>query len=104
MSTETLLIDSFSAKTPSFDSRRCPACGGELSISARPHVQSHPCAESLSFEQLKSMWYGFFKEKAFFSYFRCPQCSILYCKNYFSTAQLDQLYNQMPDNTAGVSL
>ena len=65
-------------------------------------MSSSPKAESLSFDALKPYWHGFFKEKTFFSYYRCERCQTLYCRSFFTPDQLDQLYHQMPDNTAGV--
>lgn len=64
-------------------------------------------AEELSFDELKSYWSGFFKnkivEKSFFSYSRCPKCTLLYCASFFSDQQLSELYQKMSDNTAGVT-
>ena len=81
--------------------RPCPGCGDDPPM---PEVfrNSSPGAESLAFEELKPHWHGFFQEKAFFSYVRCRQCGILFCRNYFSEAQLTELYSRMPDNTAGL--
>ena len=81
--------------------RPCPACGDDP---PRPEVvrSSSPEADSLSFEELRPYWYGFFQEKAFFSYIRCRQCGLLFCRRYFSEAQLVELYSRMPDNTAGL--
>jgi SAM-dependent methyltransferase len=59
-------------------------------------------AESLSFHELRDSWRGFFKtRKPFFSYARCARCGQLFCPSYFTAAQLDELYAQMDDNTAG---
>jgi SAM-dependent methyltransferase len=65
-------------------------------------MASAPPAESLSFDDLQASWRGFFKErKPFFSYVRCTACGQLFCPRYFTTGQLDELYRQMADNTAG---
>jgi hypothetical protein len=58
----------------------------------------------MSFEALRPCWNGFFKDKVFYSYHRCRACGILFCRDFFTPAQLDALYAQMPDNTAGVPL
>jgi SAM-dependent methyltransferase len=91
-----------SANAPVFSAQSCPSCGNPAS--APLVVASNPKAESLSFEDIKPYWHGFFKEKTFFSYHRCIRCKTLYCRSFFSQDQLDQLYHQMPDNTAGVPL
>jgi SAM-dependent methyltransferase len=65
-------------------------------------MASAPPAESLPFDNLRDSWRGFFKErKPFFSYVRCTSCGQLFAPRYFTTAQLDELYRQMDDNTGG---
>ncbi len=81
----------------------CPSCGGE-SARPQPAVYSAPRAEDQAFEQVKGQWHGFFKQKAFFSYHRCSGCGLLFCKDFFTPSQLEELYAMMPDNTAGVDL
>jgi hypothetical protein len=83
--------------------RICPACR-TADLDSPLVVKTNPTAEALSFEELKPHWRGFFKDKVFFSYYRCPHCLLLYSKKYFSPGQLSVLYGQMPDNTAGVPL
>ncbi|WP_223146676.1 class I SAM-dependent methyltransferase [Methylomonas albis] len=61
-------------------------------------------AQSIDLDDLQSHWNGFFKEKVIFSYSRCARCNLLYCPSFFSSGQLEALYEQMPDNTAGVPL
>jgi hypothetical protein len=84
-----------------YSRRVCPGCAADLPSPA-PEVVSSPPAESLTFEELKRGWHGFFRAKSFFSYHRCRNCGLLYCLEFFGPAQLDELYRQMPDNTAGV--
>jgi hypothetical protein len=67
-----------------------------------PEISSAPRAEDLPLETLRSYWSGFFKEKIFFSYYRCPPCKLLFCKYYLDAPRLGELYHQMADNTAGV--
>lgn len=86
--------------TSQFLVRNCPSCGLMFS---KPEMVSTQQAESLSFEKLQNYWVHFFKEKIFFSYHRC-QCGLLYCQQFFTAAQLEQLYAHMPDNTANVSI
>lgn len=85
-----------------YDLRSCPGCQ-KSQAAYSVAVASQPTAEQLPFDQLKPYWHGFFKQKVFFSYYRCSECGTLYCRQYFSPTQLDALYRQMPDNTAGVS-
>jgi len=80
--------------------RACPSCGADsLSHSA---VVSHPSALGLPFDELRRHWHGFFQERVFFPYGRCAECGQVYCPVYFSARQLEELYADMPDNTAGV--
>lgn len=82
--------------------RKCPVCGSEGTTGEG--VQSKIKAEDLSIDELRPSWNGFFKEKIIFTYCRCAKCQLLYSPTYFSEDQLTELYNQMPDNTAGVPL
>ncbi len=61
----------------------------------------HP-AESLNWRDLCSDWTGYFKEKTFFTYQRCGECGQLYNAAYLTDRALDELYAQMPNNTAGL--
>jgi SAM-dependent methyltransferase len=80
--------------------RSCPTCGNAASPS--PAVASAPSAEALPFDDLRSSWRGFFRDrKPFFTYARCPACAQLYAPRYFTSSQLGQLYGQMDDNTGG---
>jgi hypothetical protein len=83
-----------------YASRTCPACNSNPPADAE--ISSRVRAEHVRYDSLKPYWNGFFKEKAFFSYHRCTECGLLYCPVYFWQAQLEELYRQMPDNTAGV--
>jgi hypothetical protein len=80
----------------SYLSRTCPICGSKPP--ARPEISSSVPAETKSFESLVPYWNGFFKDKVFFSYFRCETCGLLYTPVFFSAPQLEQLYAQMPPN------
>jgi hypothetical protein len=82
--------------------RSCPVCK-DSTVSATKSISSKQTAESFPFNELKNLWYGFFKKPIFFTYYRCNQCQVLYCPTYFSHEQLEALYQHMPDNTAGVS-
>lgn len=86
----------------SFLHRSCPSCGGKPDLSTR--VGSKIAAESLTFNELQSYWNGFFKEKVFFSYFNCSDCGLLFAPIFFTNDQLEKLYREMPDNTAGVPM
>jgi hypothetical protein len=56
----------------------------------------------LPFTDLESYWINFFKDKVFFSYVRCQNCSLLYAPVFFTAGQLERLYAQMPPNMAMV--
>ena len=55
----------------------------------------------MTWSELQADWTGYFKEKTFFTYARCPDCGLLYNPVYFTPAALAELYRRMPDNTAG---
>lgn len=77
--------------------RDCPACGTH-SETAKQDVSSQPKAEATEYESLVPVWNGFFKDKLFFSYKRCGTCGLLYAPIFFTPAQLEELYAQMPPN------
>lgn len=82
--------------------RSCPQCGAPASHALRA-VSSHERSEDLDFPKLRDHFIGFFREKTFFSYHRCADCSLLYAPTYFNEEQLGSLYADMPDNTAQVN-
>ena len=82
--------------------RACPICNS-TDVDEK-EVQSKIKSENLTLEELRPYWNGFFKNKIFFTYQRCSSCGLLYAKNFFKKNQLDDLYSNMPDNTAGVSI
>ena len=82
--------------------RRCPVCDHETKSTLE--IQAPIIAETMTTEALKPYWNGFFKDKSFFTYYRCNECRLLYCPAFFTSSQLEYLYAQMPDNTAGVSV
>jgi hypothetical protein len=79
-----------------FTERKCPLCG--TAPPSTVEISSERPAESLSFEELAPHWNGFHTERIFFSYARCPVCSLLYAPKFFSDEQLTKLYDQMPPN------
>jgi len=86
-----------------FIKRKCPICNIDNDFTEL-EILSNPRAESLGLDKLMPYWTGFFKQKIFFSYYRCEKCKILFCREYLSSSQLIELYGRMPDNTAGVSV
>ena len=86
-----------------YKSRTCPSCGEEYS--GVLDYKSNPRAESIPFDKLKPYWNPSFGEKLFFSYSKCLRCQLLFCPQFFSKKQLEDLHNDnMADNTAGVPL
>ena len=77
-------------------SRPCPICGSKPP--GKPEISSEIPAETKSFDSLVPYWNGLFKEKVFFSYYRCGTCGLLYTPTFFRADQLEQLYAQMPPN------
>lgn len=82
--------------------RPCPSCRVHAPIRTGC-IHSGVRAEDCSFEDLQRRWYGFFRDKLFFTYCRCSNCGLLYAPVYFSREQLDRLYESMPANMAEVS-
>jgi hypothetical protein len=85
------------------EKRFCPICA-DPAASCVLTVRSVPPGESLSLEDLKPYWNRTLKKRIFLSYGRCERCQLLYCPNYFTPAQLNELYAGMADNTGGVSV
>ena len=83
-----------------WDRRSCPICQSSQ-IADKPEVQAKHAAESMSWEDVRDSFIGLRHDQVFFSYYRCPQCHLLYCPWYFSSEQLSTLYAQMPDNLMG---
>lgn len=79
--------------------RPCPGCG-EKNLFSLEVSSSHP-AESMSYDEVREFFIGIRSEQVFFSYYRCQNCLLLFCPYYFSGAQLDSLYAEMPDNLLG---
>ena len=80
--------------------RSCPCCGS-LKTNMDPEVRANLPAENLSLTELKQSFIGIKYEQIFFSYFRCPNCDLLYCPYYFTASQINDLYSSMPDNSMG---
>jgi len=84
----------------SWEKRKCPICAKDIHSNS-PEMASSRKAEDLTWEQVKDLFVGLRQEQAFFSYYRCLDCGLLYCPWYFSTEQLEVLYSEMPDNLMG---
>lgn len=93
----------FAYDTQSYIKRNCPVCEFDQ-VDASSSCSSSPPAESMGMDSLKVHWSGFFKEKVFFSYYKCMNCDALYCPTYFSNDQLSQLYKSMAHNMADLPL
>lgn len=76
--------------------RHCPICRKKTVIAHE--VSSEVKAEDLDYEKLVPYWNGFFKDKIFFSYFRCSVCDLLFAPVFYRSDQLEALYSQMPPN------
>ena len=79
-----------------FDQRYCPSC--LIDTSPVPEFTSELPAENIELENLTKHWNGFFKEKVFFTYYRCIRCSLLFNPTFFTPEQLESLYKQMSPN------
>ena len=83
-----------------WEKRNCPICMAD-NHSNSPEMASPKRAENLSWEEVKDLFVGLRNDQAFFSYYRCLDCGLLYCPWYFSEKQLEILYSEMPDNLMG---
>jgi SAM-dependent methyltransferase len=81
--------------------RTCPACDGQSKVE---EVHSVHRAETKTLDELEPYWSGLFKEKLFFSYYRCDVCKILYAPEFFTNDQLAALYSAMAPNMDVVPL
>ena len=76
--------------------RKCPSCVQK--IECAPEIGSKIPAERMLLEDLSQCWNGLYKEKVFFTYYRCSKCGLLFNKEYFDDGQLSYLYSKMPPN------
>ena len=76
--------------------RKCPSC--VQGMGCTPEIGSKTPAERMLLEDLSHCWNGLYKEKVFFTYYRCSKCRLLFNKEYFDGAQLSYLYSKMPPN------
>ena len=82
--------------------RDCPLCGSNKVVQGS-QVSAPYIADEMSFEDVAEFWRGFRKDSCFFTFHRCADCGLLYCRNYFTDEQLVSLYSSMGDNSAGVA-
>lgn len=82
-----------------FQLRNCPLCGADPARS-KLEVEASMPAEKQTADALKEFFIGFRSGQCFFSYYRCNECSLLWCPTYFSEDFLTELYSQMPPNVA----
>ena len=82
--------------------RNCPLCSSDQIVEGS-QVKAAYAAENMSFEEVAEFWRGFRKDSCFFTFSRCADCGLLYCRNYFTEEQTASLYASMEDNSAGVA-
>jgi len=83
-----------------FIDRQCPLCGSE---EATLKQKSKSDVEQLSDQEIFEAWRGFRKHNFYFDFYECCDCTLLYCKRYFSDDALTLLYSKMEDNLRGAS-
>ena len=59
----------------SYLNRACPICNS-VKVDKKV-IQSKIQSENLTLEELRPYWNGFFKDKVFFTYYRCSSCSLV---------------------------
>jgi SAM-dependent methyltransferase len=79
----------------------CPCCGAPGSATGR-WIFSSPRAEDVGFGHHGSFLSGITPHRIFFSYLRCAECDAFYCPTYYSTDQLELLYERQPENMSDV--
>jgi SAM-dependent methyltransferase len=81
----------------------CPCCGSphEHAVAA---IASQPRAEDLPPEAHGSFVSGYSAHRSFFTYFRCGDCSALYCPVFYSEGQLETNYGRQAENMSEVPL
>ena len=81
--------------------RNCPNCGSESNILV---AKAGKQPNDYSLEEISNLFVGLRPEQVFFRYVRCVNCELVYCPEYFSKNQLDNLYSHMPPNLVGDEL
>jgi len=81
----------------------CPCCGAGAER-AEPAVASRPSAEDLPFDRHSSFVSGYSANRIFFTYYRCRDCSALYCPVFYGEDQLGKLYGRQAENMSDVPL
>lgn len=77
------------------ENRSCPICE---SRNTKLVVHSAENPRDLEVGKISELFVGLRPEQIFFPYFECSQCNLVYCEEYFTKAELDQLYSHMPPN------
>lgn len=95
-----MLPESIYEVNPVWLRRNCPICGSK-NISEKPNSSAKKPAERMTWEEARGYFIGLRNDQVFFSYFRCRDCSLLYCPWYFTKQQIALLYSEMPNNTMG---
>lgn len=81
----------------------CPCCGAPRDRAAAA-IASRPRAEDLPAEAHGSFVSGYSAHRLFFTYFRCRDCSALYCPVFYSENQLETNYGRQAENMSEVPL
>ena len=82
---------------------QCPSCGA-AAAQAKQAVASAPPAETLPYEQHSAFASGYTARRVFFTYFRCGDCSTLFCRVFYTQEQLQTLYGRQAENMGEVPL
>jgi SAM-dependent methyltransferase len=81
----------------------CPSCGTAVA-EAKVAQASTPAAEDLSFDRHSRFAAGYDTDRVFFSYFKCPECQLQYCPQFYTQDQLEHLYGHQQENMGEVPL
>ena len=87
--------------TKYFVRQHCPFCHRAAS-DAVPFMKALPPAEDLELRDNEVMYPGYTSARSFFTYFRCPSCRGLFCRQYYTEDQLQQLYAHQETNMVAV--
>ena len=81
-----------------YSTRLCPSCNKDDKIINSKISSPYP-SETLTFRANKESWEGlFYKNRSFFSYYKCNNCKLIYAPEHYSSQELNNLYKEIAPN------
>lgn len=97
------IIQNHKYKSLYLNRKECPGCFSSIEDS-KIVMNSSPQAELITPEDHGQFLSGYTSHRFFFTYYRCSNCSLLFCPTYYDEKQLATLYKNQPENMAEVPL